>query len=246
MLKKLKKLSLGIACAILSIYIGISHIELHNSYLRNNVGSSVVQVLSPAGGGGTGFAIKAASGNHFIVTNKHVCEGAVGGWMVIKQDEGLSPSFKKVIYKDNRHDLCLLEGDKRLSPLNLGSHPNKGDFHYVVGHPGLRQLTVSQGEYIGYDTVRLIDSSAITRQSCRGQVYDLNAFEVLMFGREFICIRSFLSYASTAVVYPGNSGSPVVNKYGNVIGVLFAGSDKQERDNYIVPLSQLERILNKF
>lgn len=245
MLKKLKKLSLGIACAILSIYIGISHIELHNSYLRNNVGSSVVQVLSPAGGGGTGFSIKAASGNRFIATNKHVCESAVGGWMIIKQDENLAPSFKRVIYKDNRHDLCLLEGDNRLSSLDLGSHPSKGDFHYVVGHPGLRQLTVSQGEYIGYDSVKLIDESA-TRQTCRGQIYDLNALDAFFFGRDFICVRSFLSFASTAVVYPGNSGSPVVNKYGNVIGVLFAGSAKQERDNYIVPLSELERVLNKF
>ena len=67
-----------------------------------------------------------------------------------------------------------------------------------------------------------------------------------IYGIEFACIRKYRSYSTTAVAYPGNSGSPVVNRYGNVIGVLFAGSSQQERDNYVVPLAELKRVLNKF
>lgn len=245
MLKKLKILGLGVACAALFAFINFNKDQLHNSYLRWEVGQSVVRVLSPAGGGGTGFAIKADSGEHFIATNKHVCEAAVNGWMVIKQDEDLAPVFKRVVYKDTKHDLCLIQGDKRLSPLDLGSHPDKGDFHYVIGHPGLRQLTVSQGEYIGYDIVQLIEQVE-KREQCKGKIYDLSIMEQVLFGMEFVCVRSYKAYASTAVVYGGNSGSPVVNKYGNIIGVLFAGSTEQERDNYIVPLAELKRVLNKF
>ena len=245
MLKKLRNLGLGVACAILSIYVGIAHNELHNSYLRWEVGQSVVQVLSPAGGGGTGFAVKAASGEVFIATNKHVCEAAINGWMLIKQDDKSERIYKRVVYKDNKHDLCLLQGDKRFNPLDIGSHPDKGDFHYVIGHPGLRQLTVSQGEYIGYETIELMDSVR-NRKDCAGRVFELNDFEKIMYGIEFVCVRKYKSYSTTAVSYPGNSGSPVVNKYGNVIGVLFAGSSKQERDNYVVPLAELKRVLNKF
>jgi hypothetical protein len=179
MLKKLKNIGLGIACAILAIYIGVSQNELHNSYLRWEVGQSVVQVLSPMGGGGTGFAVKSGSGDLFIVTNKHVCEAAVNGWMMIKQDDSSETIYKKVVYKDGKHDLCLLQGDKRLSPLDLGSHPAKGDFHYVIGHPGLRQLTVSQGEYIGYDNVELIEEVR-TRQQCKGKIFELSDFEKIM------------------------------------------------------------------
>jgi V8-like Glu-specific endopeptidase len=63
---------------------------------------------------------------------------------------------------------------------------------------------------------------------------------------EFACFRSYQSYATTATTYPGNSGSPVVNKYGNIIGVLFAGSSKEEKDNYLVPVSEVKRVLSKF
>jgi S1-C subfamily serine protease len=244
MLRKLKKLVAGVACAALFCLFSLNQAELHNSYLRWEVGESVVQVLSTSGGGGTGFAIKAASGENFIVTNKHVCAAAVNGWMIIKQDES-EGIFKRIVYKDSKHDLCLLQGDKRFSPLSLGSEPKKGTFNFIVGHPGLRQLTISQGEFIGNKKIQMLEEVE-TRRDCRGIVQELNDFQRIMYGIEFVCIRSYNTYATTAVAYPGNSGSPVVNKYGNVIGVLFAGSTQEERDNFIVPLSELVRVLNKF
>ena len=245
MLRKLKKLVLGVACAALFGIISLNQAELHNSYLRWEVGESVVQVLSPSGGGGTGFAIKSASGEDFIVTNKHVCEAAENGWMIIKQDNSKQGIFKRVVYKDTVHDLCLLQGDRRLSPLTLGSSPQKGSFNYIIGHPGLRQLTVSQGEFIGNKTIQMMERIE-KKEQCRGKLHELTILEQMMYGVQFVCIRSYNTYSTTAVAYPGNSGSPVVNKYGNVIGVLFAGSTQEERDNFIVPLNELVRVLNKF
>lgn len=243
MLSKIKKFALSLSLAASIVFVALVTPQAHNQYLRYEVGSSTVQVLSPAGGGGTGFAIKAASGAEYIATNKHVCEAAVTGWMIIKQDQG-EASFKRVVYKDNKHDICLIEGDKRFDALELGDYPYKGEAHYIVGHPGLRQLTVSKGEYIGFDTVKFLDKVQ-NRNQCKGQIMELNIFEQMMYGMEFACIRSYLSYGSTAIVHGGNSGSPVVNKWGNVIGILFAGSN-QAGDSYVVPLYELERVLKKF
>jgi S1-C subfamily serine protease len=245
MLKKIRNLSIGVACAALIFLSTAIQPQLHNSYLRWEVGESVVQVLSPRGGGGTGFAIKAASGEDFIVTNKHVCESGINGWVIIKSQKSNESTYRRILYKDRKHDLCLIQGDKRLSPLELGSEPDRGDFTYIVGHPGLRQLTVSQGEYIGYSTVQLIEPVE-QRNQCNGKIYELTEFQQIMYGLEFICVKTYNAFATTAVVYPGNSGSPAVDKFGNVIGVLFAGSNKEERDNYIVPLSYLKNMLNKF
>ena len=245
MRKHFKKFSAGFATLFLMGNVAFNQPQYHNTYLRWEVGESVVQVLSPAkASGGTGFAVTAASGEEFIMTNKHVCEVAINGVVMIKRD-GIGAVFKRVVYVDDQHDLCLIEGDKRLSPLETGSHPSKGDFHYVVGHPGLRQLSVQQGEFIGYSIVELIDDVRF-RSECNGVIYDLTIAEQLQYGIDFICIRSYRSYATTATTYPGNSGSPVVDKYGNVIGVLFAGSSKQEKDNYLVPLVHIERVLSKF
>lgn len=246
MLKRsLKAAVSSVAVVASALIVAICSPQIHNNYLRYEVGESVVQVLVGHNmGGGTGFAVKADSGKEFIATNRHVCEAAQGPYMLIKQDAGISV-WKKIIYKDNGHDLCLIEGDSRLSPLDIGSSPKKGDIHYIVGHPGLRQLTVSSGEFIGVGSVELL-SDVQKRTQCRGRLIELNPFEQIFYQREFVCLRKFKAYQTTAVAYGGNSGSPVVNRYGNVIGVLFAGSTQQERDNYLVPLNELERVLSKF
>lgn len=246
MLKRsLKALVSSVAVIASALIVAINAPQIHNNYLRYEVGESTVKVLVHVnGGGGTGFAMKAASGRNVIATNRHVCEAATGGWMLIQQNDGFS-AWKKILYKDNVHDLCLLEGDSRLAPLELASAPDKGDIHYVVGYPGLRPLTVSSGEYIGNSIIDLL-FNAKTRQECPGKIFELNPLQQIMYGMEFACVRSYKSYMTTAVTYPGNSGSPVVNKYGNVIAVLFAGSTEEERDNYLVPGYELERVLSKF
>jgi len=250
MLKRFKKISKSIAISVFSVstvlFLAISAPQIHNSYLRYEVGQSVVEVLVPGQfGGGTGFAVRSASGKDFIATNRHVCESAINGWMEIKSDSNDEKILKRVVYKDNKADLCLLEGDSRFSPLKLAFTPEKGDIHYIVGHPGLRQLTISSGEYIGNAEVQL-QQEVEKREQCTGKVYELDILQQLLTGQAFVCVRTFKAYGTTAVAYPGNSGSPVVNKYGNVIGVLFAGSNSEERDNFLVPGYELERVLNKF
>ena len=245
MIHKIKKAVVFKVVLVSAMFLIFIAPQAQHAYLRYEVGQSVVQVLVPGkNGGGTGFAVKAASGRNFIATNRHVCEAAVNGRMDIKQDETKRVS-RKVIYTDSRHDLCLIEGDSKLDALDLASEPNKGDIHYIVGHPGLRQLTVSSGEYIGFEKVELLFETA-SRETCPGRVVELDPIQQFFTGREFICLRIFKSYGTTAVAYPGNSGSPVVNKFGNIIGVLFAGSSEQERNNFLVPVYELRRVLNKF
>lgn len=244
MLKTIKSALKSIALTGTILCGAIFAPQVHNQYLRYEVGESVVQVLHPFKfGGGTGFAIKGESGKEYIMTNKHVCEVQINGIVRIKTSN--KEYYKKVVYKDNVHDLCLIEGIKGLDPLSIGSDLDRGDFLFVVGHPGLRKLTTSQGEYIGREQIELI-VEAKTRQQCSGRVVELPPLYQLFLGIDFMCFRSYESLATTAVIYGGNSGSPVVNHLGNLIGVAFAGSTQQERDNYIVPLSYVKRVLKKF
>lgn len=48
--------------------------------------------------------------------------------------------------------------------------------------------------------------------------------------------------AVTAVAYPGNSGSPVLDKYGNVVGILVAGLQTTTR-NVTVPIEDVSGFL---
>jgi len=45
------------------------------------------------------------------------------------------------------------------------------------------------------------------------------------------------------VSYGGNSGSPIVDYFGNVVGVLFGGYVGHHTEAFIVPLIELELFL---
>lgn len=51
-------------------------------------------------------------------------------------------------------------------------------------------------------------------------------------------------------VYKGNSGSPIINSEGSVIGVLFASSDQTGEDDqtvgFVIPAREIERLLEDF
>lgn len=246
MKKKIKAAGVSITLSIMILFGAFIQPQLHNSYLRYEVGESTVKVMVSEQGGGSGFAVTAASGKEFIATNKHVCDAAEKGWVRIVSDSGIE-AWKKVVYIDTKHDICLVEGDARLTPLELANGTRStGEYHYIVGHPGLRPLTISVGEFIGFHIVRVADESAKTKKQCLGEVQVLSPMEQFMYGQEWVCVRSYKSFSSSAVAYGGNSGSPVVNKYGNVIGILFAGPSDQEHVSYIVPGYELKRVLNKF
>lgn len=245
MLKTIKSFLRSIVLTVTIIYGAIIAPEIHNHYLRYKVGESVVQVLSMySNSGGTGFSVKGKSGKKYIMTNRHVCEVQANGVIRVQAGNG-DISFRKVVFMDTVHDLCLIEGIDELDTINTGSDLNKGDTLYVVGHPGLRQLTTSQGEYIGDKTIELMYDVS-KREDCPGKIYELNIIQQFLFGKAFICTKDYDALATSAVIYGGNSGSPVVNMYGNLIGVAFAGSSEQERDNYVVPLVYITNILNKF
>lgn len=245
MIKHLKRLLASVVLTGSVLFLSISAPSIHNQYLRYTVGDSVVKVLSPLGGGGTGFAVQGASGEHYIMTNEHVCAAAVDDIMYIMRD-GDEAELSKVVYRDNKHDLCLLEGNSKYKPLKIAdSRPDLGDFHYIVGHPGLRPLTVFSGEYIGefdYNKYSILSN----KDECNGQIIDLDPLSAFFLGIDWVCINQVKAYSSTSFAYRGNSGSPVVTAYGNVIGVLFSGSLEEERNNNLVPLEDIQRVLVQF
>jgi S1-C subfamily serine protease len=229
----------------LMLGIGIISPDIHNHLIRSQVGSGVVKVFPSNRTMGTGFAMKTSSGMRVVVTNEHVCSASLNNRVNLVSDNGMILN-KKILYKDNKHDICLIEGDYRLKTLRLANTPDKGDIHFIVGHPSNRSLTISKGEYIGDKIIKLPDFKIKERKNCDGKIFELNILEQMIYGLEFVCVKNFASYSSSAISYGGNSGSPVVNTFGNVIGILFAGNPSQNTDSYLVPLSELKRVLSKF
>ncbi len=199
--------------------------------------NSVFKLVSPSGGGGTAFLVKGKSGKAVLMSNWHVCLGAVDGRMVaVKQGE--FEILVKVLELDAEHDLCVLT--KVPGPaLEVGEEVEPFAAIYTMGHPFLNPLTPSQGFYVQEvkDTILM---PAKEDMSC------LEGFTQIFIPPFFsACAKEYDLGQTTVPAYPGNSGSPMVDKQGLLIGVLNSTDGRSNHAGFI-PLRFVKRLLERF
>lgn len=235
MLSAIKSCLFKLVASVLLLSVILFSSNIKDSYYRDSVGGNVVRIFNmEKTGSGTGFHIQDKNGKIFILTNKHVCAIADKNGNVLVEKNGEEVP-RKVIERYEHHDLCLVEAlPGHDDYIDIASSETLGEDLILIGHPGGRDLTLSHGEYIGKAIIMLGDS--IEKESdCDGEV-------VFTWGG-LICIKPVVTSALSSPSYGGNSGSPVVNKFGNVIGVLFAGQPGVPNNAHMVPLKYIRDFL---
>ncbi len=165
--------------------------------------------------GGTGFII---SEDGYIVTNNHVVDGADKIEIRINNKEKYPA---KLIGKDAATDLALLKVDvkQRLTPLPLGDSDRVrvGEWVMAIGDPLNFDKTVTVG------VVSAKDRSGLTADAAT---------------------RSFENYIQTdAAINFGNSGGPLLNTSGEVVGINTAIFRPAQNIGFAVPINTLKSIL---
>lgn len=166
---------------------------------------------------GTGFAI---SSNGIIVTNFHVIDGA----KTIKV-RGINSDFNKtysakVLVSDKNNDLAIIQIDD-YGFTSLGTIPytiktglaGVGENIFVLGYP----LRATMG-----DEIKLTNGIISSRTGFQGDI---------------------TSYQISAPVQPGNSGGPVFDSQGNIIGIINAKHLGAENASYAVKASYLTNLI---
>jgi S1-C subfamily serine protease len=166
---------------------------------------------------GTGFAL---SSNGYIVTNYHVTNSA--SKIKVKGVKGdFSKTYNaKVIIEDKNNDLSIIKIDDP-SFTNLGSLPYKinsniidvGNSVYALGYP----LRASMG-----DEVKLTNGIISSKTGFQGDI---------------------TSYQITVPVQPGNSGGPLFNANGDIIGIINAKHLGAENASYAIKTSYLMNLI---
>lgn len=196
-----------------------------------SVGNSVVKLTGLDMSGGTGFVVKAKSGNPVTVTNWHVCRLGTAGAMWATKEGAFKNKALKILKDDNKHDLCILEAAP-MPALTLGDEPTKFTALYVVGHPLLRSQTPAAGYFVS-EVEQPILMGSPSDPECNG------------FRSPWGCIQTFTIGDTTVPTLPGGSGSPVVDRNGRIVGVVNS-VDAQTGGAGVVPLRFVRDLLEQF
>jgi S1-C subfamily serine protease len=199
-------------------------------------------------GGGTGFHIKAKSGKTVVLSNRHVCMAGKEQGFMFGSVRGRTKIHKlKIVELFSDADLCVLEPIRGAPVLKLGSPPKEGQSVWVIGHPNLQPRTVTKGEVQGFEwmafAVGAIGYSGFTEEDCKynnrfiakinknevgtntvfNKIIDFNITSMIESESTVrFCVEKNLSMVTNVPIYKGNSGSPVVDDFGNVVSVIFA------------------------
>lgn len=234
--------SFAITSYLISSYTA-SHSEQKQDDFINSIGEEkVVEIRDPENkkGGGTGFLVNAPSGNTYIMTNNHVCGLAnESGTLLIDGDY-----YAHVISHFADHDLCLVSNPLNLPGIDVGTDSRDGQNVYVVGHPLLEPRAETKGQISGTMIVNIMVGFNIPCKDKGQRKIDMDPDSLFYaMGVASVCVRDYEAQATTVNILPGNSGSPVLNQDGLLVGVAFAGREDGPGRGYIIPLKYIKAFL---
>lgn len=185
-------------------------------YLKLYPGTGDAISIKGVQSSGTGFALTA---NGLIVTNNHIIEGASN--ITVR---GINGQFDKtynakVINNDKNNDLAIIKiDDGSFSglgkvPYVIKSTANVGENVFVLGYP----LRATMGEEI-----KLTNGIISSKTGFQGDI---------------------TSYQISAPVQPGNSGGPLFDNQGNLIGIINAKHVGAENVTYAVKAIYLKNLI---
>jgi S1-C subfamily serine protease len=192
--------------------------------------------------GATGFQLRMPSGQVLTVTNAHVCAMAENGLLRAWVPGTTRAMLIRVLEASKTADLCLAEGLAGASGLALASDQGESERLYAVGHPYLRPIVVSSGYLVGRTMAELMAEDIADEKDCVGPRYKMKRVRGFL-GEIEMCVELFDSYDTSIPIYPGNSGSPIFNARGEVVGVAFA-ADGRTAHGLIVPLDVVREFIS--
>ena len=172
---------------------------------------------------GTGFVIDATG---WIITNQHVVSSTTADYKVVTSDGNQYDVTE--IARDDANDIAILKIDaKDLTVLTLGDSEKLavGQDAVAIGTPlGEYSGSVTKGIISGLDRTVTASSSWYggTSKTYEGVIQ------------------------TDAAVNPGNSGGPLLNSQGEVIGVNFATTSDADNISFALPINVVKEKIEEY
>jgi S1-C subfamily serine protease len=189
---------------------------------------------------GTAFYARTSNGQVVAISNRHVCEESTDGHLHIVFNDG-STAVTRIIRMSKKVDLCMLEAPPFALPLRVGNYqPMPSDMVFAFGHPDGMPLTWTQGTVIGrtrFSTTEQMSAYDVTYNRCQWENSKIETID-----GKLHCTETGEMVHTTIPVDGGSSGSPLLDSYGSVAGVVSAMTTSNGWAAAI-PLDQLKGFL---
>ena len=179
---------------------------------------------------GTGFVVQENKNVTYIVTNHHVAvaDDPISVSILLNSDTVINAS---VVASDENRDLAVLKVSYPLGmkPLKLKNGTvEKGDAIFAIGFPGAADI--------------FTNSIAMNREDStitNGIISAIRNVKITEFGNEVEIIQI------SAPINHGNSGGPVLDQHGNVIGISTYSVSDSQGINGAISVNELINFLNE-
>ena len=210
----------------------ISFVEGSIAEIANRVSDSVVSIptevrtqswngtSSTSTAAGTGFIL---TNDGYIMTNKHVVEGAKT--VNVTLNNGTTYKDVKVVGLDPLNDSAILkvENPQDFKPVTLGDSKtvNAGQQVVVIGN--------ALGEYQNSVTAGVVSGTgrSLVASDSTGSSYE----------------RLSDMIQTDAAINGGNSGGPIINAAGEVIGIATAYASSSQTVGFAIPIGSVKGII---
>ncbi|WP_437584408.1 MarP family serine protease [Paramicrobacterium sp. CJ85] len=151
-----------------------------------------------------------------IMTNAHVVAGATD---IVVEPPGEIPRAASVVYFDPDADIAVLSADELSTPiLPFAQNPDSGQTVFFQGYPFGGPFTTRSAAVVGTQSMSVND------------IYEQHQVT-----------RSVTTLAGH--VEPGNSGGPLVNEDGAVVGMIFAKAQNHSDVGYALSMAELAPVI---
>ena len=220
-MKKIVKYSLIICLVLLAVILGLDISNKKDELYVDNYSVYIECIGEENISSGSGFVYKEIDNKSYIITNYHVIEDYNEIYVYNSNKDKIKAN---VLNKDEYTDLAILIIDDKLNldSASIGDSDklNINDKIYAVGTIDIRDVSrVTSGIITALDKKITIDTTHGNSE--------FNTIEM------------------SAEVESGNSGGPLLNYKGEVIGVVFIKDESSSNVAYAMPINYVIDIIKK-